>query len=98
VAKIQHLEDGASKPHVADPVERYVQEALEQAGVKYTHETENKEQGLDFYLPNLGVYIECKAYYADRINKQIEGKQVIVVQGYGAARVFKRLLTGEESL
>lgn len=77
---------------IADPVEKDIAYALTLAGVRYIHEADNKEQNLDFYLPDFGCYIECKAYHTNRTERQIEGKQVILVQGYKSAKALIAIL------
>ena len=44
-------------------------------------------------LPDHDLYIECKAFYSERIIKQIKDKRnVIVIQGYESANFLKDLL------
>lgn len=76
---------------IVDPVEKTVAEALDAVGVKYVHEQQNHAQKLDFYLPEYGIFIECKASSTPRTEKQIEGKKVILVQTKEAAECFKLL-------
>lgn len=78
---------------IRDPVESAVACALDSAGVKYVHESQDKSIGLDFYLPDHDCYIECKAYHTPRTAKQVEDKQVILVQGYKAADTFYKLVS-----
>lgn len=68
--------------HFADFLEQQLAEGLNRAGIEFVHESENKEQGLDFYLPFFDVYIEVKQFHADRISNQMASKDnVIAVQG-----------------
>lgn len=68
--------------HFADHLEKKVAEALDEVGIEFVHESENKEQVLDFYLPFFDVYIEIKQFHTDRISKQMSSKDnVIAVQG-----------------
>lgn len=76
----------------SDPVENTVAIALKGAGIRYVHESQNKDQVLDFYLPDLRCYIECKAFSTDRTAQQVKDKQVIVVQGYKAASAFAAII------
>ncbi len=80
--------------NITDPVEKIVAEALDAAGIDYLHEKDSKTDGLnlDFYIPDLYVYIECKAFSTDRTAAQIKDKQVILVQGMKAAEAFKQLV------
>ena len=56
---------------IEDRVEKLIAEGLDLIGVSFTHETLNKAQGLDFYLPDFDIFIECKAFSSDRTNNQI---------------------------
>jgi hypothetical protein len=76
-----------------DPIEKIVAEALEETGEYYIHESQNNEitKGLDFFLPESGIYIECKAYSSDRTARQLADKDnVVLLQGRGAAEFFAR--------
>lgn len=77
---------------ISDPIERLVTDALNVMHIPYTHETENKEQGLDFKLAN-GVLIEVKQFPTERITAQIEGRNnVILIVGREAAETFANLI------
>jgi hypothetical protein len=66
----------------ADHLEKKITEALNKANIEFTHESENKEQILDFYLPLFDVFIEVKQFHTDRISRQMSLKDnVIAVQG-----------------
>lgn len=62
----------------SDPVELEVLEMIE--GIEYhTH-----VNGIDFYLPDYDLYIECKRFYTPRIAHQLSKvaqQKVVVVQG-----------------
>jgi len=76
-----------------DPIELIVAGGLDANGIEFVHESDNKEQKLDFYLPDLDTYIECKQFPTDRTSAQISGfPNVIVVQGRGAAWAFVKML------
>lgn len=76
------------------PLERQVAEALDRIGVVYTQPDERRDPtGLDFRLPN-GVEIEVKRQHTDRVNRQLaENRNVILLQGPDAVRVFCDLIT-----
>jgi len=83
---------------INDPVEQVVADALSLNGIEFTHESENKAQGLDFYIPSLGLLIECKRFHTDRIDDQVKNlTNVIVVQGMDAAHAFYQLLNAAVS-
>lgn len=68
--------------HFADQLEKNIAQALLIAGIDFVHESQDKDQGLDFYLPKYDVYIEVKQFHADRISRQMASKDnVIAVQG-----------------
>jgi hypothetical protein len=70
------------KINFSDHLEKKVAEALDEVGIDFIHESENKEQILDFYLPLFNVFIEIKQYHTDRISKQMASKEnIIAVQG-----------------
>ena len=48
---------------------------------------------LDFYLPGLGLFIECKRFYSPRAVIQLAGREdVVLVQGLPAARALAILI------
>jgi hypothetical protein len=84
--------------NITDPMEVIIAAALDTRGVRYIHESEGKEKtdGLDFYLPEFGTYIELKRLYAPRIVTQMERvNNVIVIQGMEAALAFESLLAAQ---
>jgi hypothetical protein len=84
-----------SKIKITDPVEGAVASALDNAGFHYDSPADN---GLDFFVVGMDTYIECKAYYTDRILKQMKlTKNIIVIQGIGAALAFAALLKGNSA-
>lgn len=65
---------------MSDPVEAEVFDYLD--GL-----VERPDNGLDFYLPEFDLYVECKRFYTPRIAEQLSRvpeEKVIVVQGKGA--------------
>lgn len=76
-----------------DPVEQVVADGLTAAGIPFVHESENKRQGLDFFLPDQLVLIECKRFYSERTNDQLRPHgNVILIQGMAAARAFAAMI------
>lgn len=83
------------KIHFSDNLEKSIAEALEKSGIDFIHESENKLQQLDFYLPSLDVYIEVKQYHSERISKQMSYKDnVIAVQGKYSVAFLIQLILG----
>ncbi len=84
---------------VRDPLERIIADALERINVAYIHELMDSEatSGPDFYLPDLDLYIEVKAFDAgDRTVRQLKGRtNILLVQGRDAAIGLASLLTGQ---
>lgn len=75
---------------INDPLERRVASALSDAGIAYVHEMQDQQRtGLDFYLPESGVYVEVKRFHSDRISKQTaRAENIIVLQGEQAVDLF----------
>ncbi len=71
-----------------DPMERLVEEALVDAGIRFaTDQGGGTETRLDFYLPDHDVYIEVKRFHSTRISEQMaRAPNVIVAQGEAAVR------------
>ena len=81
------------KIYFADHLEEAIAKALDSAGIDYVHESENKEQGLDFYLPKFDVYLEVKQYHADRIARQMSTQDnVIAIQGIKSIKLLVKML------
>jgi len=85
--------------HFSDHLEKKLASALDEAGIEFIYETESKEQGLDFYLPEFDVYIEVKQYHADRISRQMKSKDnVIALQGKKSVDLFVTMLLRSSKL
>ena len=79
---------------MTDPVEKRVRSALREAGIEYI-DGDRLPEALDFYLPGLDIWIECKQHHTDRIAKQTARvANIIVIQGMQAAEVFASWLKG----
>ena len=73
-------------------MEAMVERALQSAGLAFKADFET-EIGLDFYLPDQGVYLEVKRLHSDRIAEQMaRAENVIVAQGEEAVRLLSQLL------
>jgi len=82
---------------ISDPMEAHIAETLEDAGIKFIHESDCSKKGLDFMLPDLDCYIEVKQFHSDRIAKQMARvKNVIVIQGMGGAIAFRKIIERED--
>jgi hypothetical protein len=81
---------------ITDPIERIIADALDSVGIVYSHESDRPGSiPLDFYLPAYDLWIECKAYHAERIAGQMaKARDVIAIQGIGAARAFAAMIRG----
>ena len=79
--------------HFADDLEKTVADTLDEVGIEYVHESEDKEQCLDFYLPFFDVYLEIKKFHADRISNQMKSRDnVIAIQGAASVTLLKTIL------
>lgn len=75
----------------ASDLERVIEKALVAANIRY--EYERPPLFLDFYLPDLDIYIEVKAFHSDRILHQTSKvSDIIVVQGVMAVEVLATLI------
>lgn len=80
-----------------DPCERMVAEALDAAGIEYERGAECGSRRLDFYLPELGVFVEVKQFSTPRTAEQIAGREdVILLQGKAACAAFGHLIGAYE--
>lgn len=71
-----------------DPLEKQVETFLKAAREPFYR---NHETLLDFFLPRLNMFIECKRFYTPRIAEQLSRvpeRDVIVIQGIGALEKF----------
>lgn len=81
----------------SDHLEKSVAQVLYNKGIKFVYESEDKDQRLDFYLPDADVYIEIKQYHSERISNQLSTQDnVIVLQGKKAVSLFEEMLQGKD--
>lgn len=79
----------------SDHLEKALADFLNSKGICFVHESQNKAQGLDFYLPAFDIYIEIKQYHSERIAKQLATQdEVILIQGKKALDFFINKLNG----
>jgi hypothetical protein len=77
-----------------DRVEATIELGLEAAGIRYRRADDNPRH-LDFYLPDLDIYIEVKRFHTPRTAEQMERvPDIIVVQGLKAAVAFVKMIGG----
>lgn len=78
------------KPTTKDPVERIVEQALIDAGIRYvTDQGGGTESRLDFRLIDYDIELEVKRFYTARAVEQVaRAPNVILIQGERAARFF----------
>ena len=70
-------------------------EGLCHAGIPFKHG--EPYPALDFYLPTLDIYIECKRASTPRIAEQMSRfPNVIAIQGLLAAQIFARIINHGE--
>ena len=81
------------KIFISDPLEKDIAFLLTNLNIKFVHESEEKSQRLDFYLPDFDIYIEVKQYHTDRVNEQLKSKDnIILIQGKKSINALKLLL------
>jgi hypothetical protein len=75
---------------MTDPMELLVRDALQKAGILFFEGGHHKNPaGLDFYLSDFDVYIECKQFHSERITEQMSrAPNVIALQGRKAVELF----------
>ena len=74
------------------PMESVIGNALIAGDYEFLDGSQTPE-GLDFYLVKEDVFIEVKQFYSERIHEQISrSKNVIVIQGVKAAKLFAEFL------
>lgn len=79
--------------HFSDFLEKKIASALDAKKIKWIHESQKKDIGADFYLPDYNVYIEVKQYHSERAIRQLENKDnAILIQGKEAAYFFIEIL------
>jgi transcriptional regulator with XRE-family HTH domain len=78
------------KPTTRDPIERIVEQALIDAGIRYaTDDGGGTESRLDFRLLDYDIELEVKRFYTARSGEQLaRAPNVILIQGDRAARFF----------
>ena len=77
-----------------DPVEIVIERGLELAGIKYIR-CDEQHRHLDFYLPELNIYIEVKQFHTPRIAEQMARvPDIIAIQGMKAAVTFCKMIGG----
>ena len=86
-------------PNMNDPMERIVYHALTDASISFVGENGKGAVGLDFCLTDIDVHIEVKQMHSPRISEQMSrAKNVIAIQGIGAAKEFYRMLNSKPYL
>ena len=88
------MPDAGRRLPLADPLEEAVAAILDAAGIAWVSGTPpGTGPGMDFYLPDLDLYIEVKQYFTPRIVRQMQlHPSVIVLQGWGAVNGLRRML------
>lgn len=75
--------------HISDHLEQKLADFFTEHHIEFIHESQNKDQVLDFYLPAFGIYIEVKQYHTERVGRQLAHQdEVILIQGKKALAFF----------
>ncbi|MBB3034074.1 helix-turn-helix domain-containing protein [Alteriqipengyuania lutimaris] len=82
------------KARAHDPLERIVEQALIDAGVRFELEQETSAgHRLDFHLPDHDIAIEVKAFHTPRVEQQLARYgDVILLQGRRSVEAFAHLV------
>ncbi len=84
--------------YMNDPLEMKLSKVLDDSGLQYTRpeRDRNDPSNLDFYIPNLDLYIEVKAYHTQRIWNQVERtpdkSSILVLIGRRSVEAFRELV------
>lgn len=87
-----------------DPMEMIIEMALRDAHIRFSRESRNagrpqrpEDVSLDFYLPDIDVYIEVKQFHSARTAAQLsQADNVILAQGRYAVEALGRLIRGRQ--
>lgn len=85
----------AGAMRTTDPMERLIEAALIDAGIRYEAEGDHDREGplLDFYLPDHDIAIEVKRMHSPRIATQMaRAPNVIVAQGRVAVEALAEMI------
>jgi hypothetical protein len=78
---------------MSDPVEQIIRDALTERDIGFDR---HDSVGLDFYIPDWDLHIECKQFHSPRsIEQCAKASNVILIQGKRAAKIFAYLLKGD---
>jgi hypothetical protein len=80
---------------LSDPIEQIIADGLDAAGIRFVHESKAKELtlSLDFYLPDFCIFIECKQFWSENLNNQMQrASNIIAIQGRAAAYAFAAMV------
>jgi len=80
---------------ITDNLELRIADLLNSKCIKFVHEGYKNgiNQRLDFYLPDHDIYIEVKKFHTDRVLKQLESQDnIILVQGDKSVKFLESIL------
>ncbi len=78
------------KQPYSDELEKQIGIRLNECDIKF-----ERNQRLDFYLPDYGVYLEVKKYHSERSVSQLASQEnIVLIQGKEAVTFFCRALIG----
>jgi hypothetical protein len=80
---------------IPDPVETLLERGFDAAGILYRRADTKKGRHIDFFLPELDIYVEVKRYHTPRTTEQMARvPDIIVIQGMKAAATFVKMIGG----
>lgn len=83
---------------MSDPLEKQFVAILDAAAIGYIRPDRDHDDPttLDFYLPDLDLYIELKQYHSDRITRQLanlpENSNALVLIGRNSVHAFRAFI------
>ena len=80
---------------ITDNLELRIADLLNSKSIKFVHEGYKNgiNQRLDFYLPDHDIYIEVKKFHTERVLKQLESQDnIILVQGDKSVKFLEGIL------
>jgi hypothetical protein len=74
-----------------DPMEKGFEKLCDALRIKW--ERDDHRSGLDYWLPELRVYVEVKRFHSPRIADQLSRRSdVIAIQGMNALDAFRKMV------
>ncbi len=83
--------------NISDDLELRIAAALDKRSITFIHESEGMGFHLDFYLPDLDIYIEVKKFHTDRVISQLVTQEnVVLIQGRKSVEFLEKILDTQQ--